>query len=118
MSRSLDIGPYEGRSDRPIWFVAAVITAILAGLAIQTASTSPFTFLTSGRTDAPRFGALRNITDFGTSTAGNISALTWTFWVRLPLLIAGFPPASSPTAASYLRTIGRIDQEVGLNLAS
>src|SRR2546425_13301333 len=34
MSRSLDIGPYEGRSDRPIWLVAAVITAILAGLGL------------------------------------------------------------------------------------
>jgi len=232
MSRSLDIGPYEGRSDRPLWLVAAVITAILAGLAIgsansyvsivvaqatvsfdatptlmfqgtesngslapdgsltislgirvdnpsartlhlqllafsewvedgpaeaglnesrrladarvveangtryffrvfgesrevaenpvpsRTASTYTFTFLISRATDAARFAALRNITDFGTSTAGNISALTWNFWVRLTLLIDGVPPASSPTAASYLRTIGRIDQEVGLNLAS
>src|SRR6058998_904151 len=38
MSRSLDIGPYEGRSDRPLWLVAAVITAILAGLAIGSAN--------------------------------------------------------------------------------
>src|SRR3989454_8014336 len=38
MSRSLDIGPYEGRSDRPLWLVAAVITPILAGLAIGSAN--------------------------------------------------------------------------------
>src|SRR2546422_10021776 len=38
MSRSLDIGPYEGRSDRPLWLVAAVSTAILAGLAIGSAN--------------------------------------------------------------------------------
>ncbi len=83
----------------------------------RTASTYTFTYLISRATDAARFAALRNITDFATSTAGNVSALTWNFWVRLTLLIDGVPPASSPTAASYLRTIGRIDQEVGLNLA-
>src|SRR2546428_13479339 len=38
MSRPLDMGPYEGRWDRPLWLVAAVITAILAGLAIGSAN--------------------------------------------------------------------------------
>src|SRR3989442_6220972 len=42
MSRSLDIGPYEGRSDRPIWLVAAVITAILAGPSIGSANSYDF----------------------------------------------------------------------------
>ncbi len=82
-----------------------------------TAASYTFTFLISRATDAARFAALRNITDFWVSTAGNISAVTWNFWVRLTLVIDGVPPASSPTAAPYLRTIGRIDREEGFNLA-
>jgi len=231
MSRSVDLSPYEGRPDRPIWLVAAVMTAILAGLAIGSASSyasivvaqatvsfaptptlifqgtesngslapngslsislgirvdnpsartlhlqllafsewiedgpaeaglnesrrladagvvdangtryffrifgesrevaeNPvppgmaasytFTFLISRATDSARFMALRNITDFWVSKAGNISAVIWVFWVRLILVIDGVPPASSPTAAPYLRTIGRIDREEGFNLA-
>jgi hypothetical protein len=231
MSRSIDLSPYEGRPDRPIWIVAAGITAILAALSIGsagnyvsivvaqatvsftptpsltfqgtvsngslgpagsltislgirvdnpssrtlhlqllafsewvedgpaevglnesrrladarlmeangiryffrvfgesrevaespalpgTASAYTFSFLISHATDAVRFAALRNITDFGASTTGGISGLTWIFWVRVILVIDGVPPASSPTAAAYLRTIGRIDREEGLNLA-
>ena len=82
-----------------------------------TAVSYTFTFLISRATDSARFAALRNITDFWVSTAGNISAVTWNFWVRLTLVIDGVPPASSPTAAPYLRTIGRIDREEGFNLA-
>ena len=46
-----------------------------------------------------------------------MSASHWNSWVRLTLVIDGVPLASSPTAAPYLRTIGRIDREEGLNLA-
>ena len=76
-----------------------------------------FTYSLSQVLDATRFAVLRNITDYWISTSGNVSASHWNFWVRLTLVIDGVPLASSPTAAPYLRTIGRIEREEGLNLA-
>ncbi len=84
----------------------------------QASASYSFTYRISRAIDPVRFEALRNITDFWASTAGNVSAAGWIFWVRVILVIDGVPPASSPTAAPYLRTIGRIDLEEGLNLAS
>jgi len=76
-----------------------------------------FTYLLSGAINPSRFNALRNITDYWLSTDGAVSADRWVSWVRVQLVIDGVPPASSPTSAPYLRTIGRIEREEGLNLA-
>lgn len=81
-------------------------------------ATYAYTFSLSASVDASRFAALRNITDYWLSTSGSIGAARWNFWVRLAFVIDGVPPASSPTAAPYLRTIGSIDREEGLNLAA
>jgi len=80
-------------------------------------ATYAYTFSLSASVDAARFTALRNITDYWLSTSGGISAVRWNFWVRLALVIDGVVPASSPTAAPYLRTISSIDRQEGLNLA-
>lgn len=44
--------------------------------------------------------------------------IPWNHWVRVQLTIDGVPVASSPTAAPYLLTIGRIEREEGTNLAT
>ena len=80
-------------------------------------ATYTFTYFLSGTVNPARFTGLRNITDFWVSTEGGISAGRWVSWVRVQLVIDGVPVASSPTAAPYLRTIGRIEREEGLNLA-
>jgi hypothetical protein len=80
-------------------------------------TTYTFPFLLSQSVDATRFAVLRNITDYWLSTAGSIGVGLWNFWVRLTLTIDGVLPASSPTAAPYLRTIASINREEGLNLA-
>ncbi len=81
-------------------------------------ATYAYTFSLSASVDATRFTALRNITDYWLSTSGSIIPARWNFWVRLALVIDGVLPASSPTAAPYLRTIGSIDRQEGLNLAA
>jgi len=81
-------------------------------------ATYAYTFPLSTSLDAARFAALRNITDYWLSTSGSIIPARWNFWVRLALVIDGVLPASSPTAAPYLRTIGSIDRQEGLNLAA
>ena len=76
-----------------------------------------FPFALSASLDPSRFGALRNITDYYASTTGSPASATWISWVRMDFLIDGVPAATSPTAAAYLREIGRIEREEGLNLA-
>ncbi len=75
-----------------------------------------FRFALSASLDPSRFGALRNITDYYASTTGSPASATWISWVRMDFLIDGVPAATSPTAAAYLREIGRIEREEGLNL--
>ncbi len=76
-----------------------------------------FTFNLSASIDSNRFKAVRNITDYYASTTGNPAGATWIDWVRLDFLIDGVPAATSPTAAAYMRALGRIEREEGLNLA-
>ena len=80
--------------------------------------TYTFTYALSRAINPARFEALRNITDFWASTAGDVGTAPWIHWVRLTLVIDGVLPASSPTAAPYLRAIGRIDRQEGLNLVA
>ena len=80
--------------------------------------TYTFTYTLSRAVNPARFAVLRNITDFWASTAGDVGAASWFHWVRLTLVIDGVLPATSPTAASYLRAIGRIDREEGTNLVA
>ena len=79
--------------------------------------TYPFSYNVSGATNPTTFAAIRNITDFWASTRGEVPAGAWVSWVRVQLDISDVPPATSPFAAPYLRTIGRIEREVGINLA-
>lgn len=81
-------------------------------------ATYTLTYVLSRTLNSARFAGLRNITDYWISTEGTIAAERWISWVRVQLVIDGVPVASSPTAAPYLRTIGRIEREEGLNLAS
>jgi len=76
--------------------------------------TYAFTFNLNGIDNPVRFDPVRNITGY----AGGVDGPAWNHWVRVQLAIDGVPPASSPTAAPYLRTIGRIEREEGINLVA
>ncbi|MEK6987747.1 MAG: hypothetical protein AABX97_06605, partial [Candidatus Thermoplasmatota archaeon] len=64
------------------------------------------------------FDTVRNITEYARDAGGDPGRIPWNHWVRVQLTIDGVPVASSPTAAPYLLTIGRIEREEGTNLAT
>jgi len=80
--------------------------------------TFTFDFTMSAATDASRFAALRNITDFAASKGGNATTVPWNQFLYIVLTIDGVPEANSPSAPAYLRDIRRIEREIGVNIAS
>lgn len=73
--------------------------------------------------DPARFEAVRNITAYAARAKGPGASITWNHWIRVEMRIEGVPDASSLGGASYLRALpeqnlGRIDREVGTNLAA
>jgi len=80
--------------------------------------TFTFDFTMSAATDASRFAAVRNITDFAVSKGGEAATVLWNQFLYLVFTIDGVPEANSPSAPDYLRDIRRIEREIGVNIAS
>ncbi len=80
--------------------------------------TFTFDFTMSAATDASRFAAVRNITDFAVSKGGDAATVPWNQFLYLVFTIDGVPEANSPSAPNYLRDIRRIEREIGVNIAS
>jgi len=68
------------------------------------------------RSDPPSFAALQNITDYATHVLGSATAAPWNHWALVFLSIDGVPPATSPTAGSYILKIHLIARQVGTYL--
>ncbi len=81
-------------------------------------ATYVFLFNMSRSGDPSRFDTVRNITEYARDKGGDPARIPWNHWVRVQLTIDGVPVASSPAAALYLLTIGRIEREEGINLAT
>jgi hypothetical protein len=80
--------------------------------------TFTFDFTISAATDAARFAAVRNITDFAVAQGGEATSVSWNQFLYIVLTIDGVPEATSPSAPAYLRDIRRIEREIGVNIAS
>jgi len=80
--------------------------------------TFTFDFTMSAATDASRFAAVRNVTDFAVSKGGDAATVPWNQFLYLVFTIDGVPEANSPSAPNYLRDIRRIEREIGVNIAS
>lgn len=79
--------------------------------------TFTFSYNVSRPDDPTTFDAAWNITGYAIATSGNLGGIVWNHWVLVRLSIDGVPQGDSPSAPLYLRTIGLIDRQVGLNLA-
>jgi hypothetical protein len=80
--------------------------------------TFAFDFTISAATDAARFAAVRNITDFAVGQGGDPTSVSWNQFLYIVLTIDGVPEATAPSAPAYLRDIRRIEREIGVNIAS
>lgn len=64
------------------------------------------------------FAALRNITSYGVRVLGSADAVPWDHWAQALFVIDGVPPATSPTAGTYILKIHLIFREVGIYLGA
>ncbi|MCI4371843.1 MAG: hypothetical protein L3J78_04265, partial [Thermoplasmata archaeon] len=65
--------------------------------------------------DAARFAALQNITQYAAHVRGNGTAIPWIHWVSLVLTLTDVPTLT-PTAGPYLVSLTRVVLEEGPNL--
>jgi len=71
------------------------------------------------RTDNPSaFAAVRNITEYAAHVLKSAVASPWNHWVQVVLSIDGVPPATSPTAGTYLLKVHLITRVWGILLVS
>jgi hypothetical protein len=72
-------------------------------------------FVLSRASDAARFRAVQNITDFASHVRGNGAAVPWVHWVEVVVAIRDLP-TPSPSANPFLLSLIRIVLQEGDNL--
>lgn len=77
-------------------------------------ATMPFP-LSLNRTDAGRFAAIQNITEYAVNVLGGTSHIVWNVWVIVNLDIGDIPPPASVSQAPYFTAIGRVQFTDGVD---
>jgi hypothetical protein len=77
--------------------------------------TLTLSFVLSRTSDAARFRAVQNITEFAAHVRGNGAASSWVHWVEVVVAIRDLP-TPSPSASPFLGSLTRIILREGYNL--
>jgi len=78
-------------------------------------ATFPFTLNLTRTTNAARFAAVQNITEYAVNVLGSTSHIVWNVWVLVNLNIGGIPAPASVSAAPYFSAISRVQFIAGVD---
>jgi hypothetical protein len=78
-------------------------------------ATFPFNLNLTRKSNADRFAAVQNITEYAVNILGGTSHIVWNVWVLVNLDIGGIPPPASVSEATYFSAISRIQFTEGVD---
>lgn len=78
-------------------------------------ATMPFPLSLNKSTDAGRFTAVQNITEYAVNVLGGASRMVWNVWVLVNLDIGDIPAPASVSQASYFSAISRVQFTEGVD---
>ncbi len=106
------------RSGTRYFFNALLGSSDVTPVPIQPAATATLTvsYVLSRTSDAARFRAVQNITEYAAHVRGNGAAAPWVHWVEVLIVIRDLP-TPSPSANPFLSSVTRIVRQDGDSLA-
>lgn len=105
-------------SGRPLYFFKAFLGSLdvpPVPIPPRGTATETLSFVLTRNSDAFRFGAVQNITEYAAQVRGNGTVMPWIHWVQLVVEVRDLP-APGPDANPFLSSLIRIVLEEGPNL--
>ena len=101
---------------RTVSFTGTTATgALLSSGSVNLTMTLTVSFVLTRSSDAARFGAVQNITEYAAQVRGNGTIMPWLHWVQLVVEVRDLP-TPGPDANVFLSSLIRIVLEEGPNL--